>query len=264
MLIDSHAHLNLPAFDGDRERVVARAWENGVDIIINIGIDLESSQRALEIAERYPGMFATVGIHPNDVGEMAAGDIERLEELAGHKKAVAIGEIGLDFYRESSPRERQLDVFWQQLEMAARLGLPVVIHCRDAYREMEGILAEWLQSTPHPLTGSGEIGVMHCFSGDVESARRYIELGFLVSLAGPVTYPSAHDRVWVAKGVPLERLLVETDSPFLAPQLHRGQRNEPAYVMMIVDRIAQLRGVAAEAIARATADNAVRLFRLTV
>jgi TatD DNase family protein len=264
LLIDSHAHIDLAAFDGDREQVLARARQKGVGVIINVGVDLASSRTSLKIAGDHPGVFTAVGFHPNDVGKMAEGDLGLLAELAKGDKVVAIGEIGLDFYRKWSPHQRQLEVFGQQLDLARELGLPVVIHCREAHQEMLEVLVSWVKSAPRSLNSNGEIGVMHCFSGDMELARRYIELGFLISLAGPVTYHSAHDRVEVAGGVPLDKLLVETDSPFLAPQLHRGQRNEPAYVSLVVDRIAGVRGVAAEAVAQATARNAIRLFRLPV
>lgn len=262
MLIDSHAHIDFSAFDGDRERVLARAREQGASVIINVGVDLESSRKGLEIAREYPGVFAAVGFHPNDAGNMKDGDPGRLEELARQERVVAVGEIGLDFYRKSSPQELQREVLARQLDLAARLGLPVVIHCRGAHREMEGILSAWAKA--RPLAGNGEIGVMHCFSGDIELARRYIELGFLISVAGPVTYPAAHDRREVAANLPLDKLLVETDSPFLAPQAHRGQRNEPAYVALVAERIAAIRGLSVETVAQATADNAIRLFRLPV
>ncbi len=261
MLVDSHAHIDFPAFDKDRDLVIARARDSGVGVIINVGIDLESSRKSLEIAQEHAGVFAAIGFHPNDAGKMKDGDVSLLEELAQQERVVAIGEIGLDFYRKSSPHQLQREVFIRQLDLAARLGLPVVIHCRDAYRETEDVVTGWVKS--HPLAG-GEIGVMHCFSGDIELARRYIGLGFLISLAGPVTYPSAHDRREVAAALPLDKLLIETDSPFLAPQAHRGQRNEPAYVSLVAGRIAGIRGLTVEVVAQATSENTIRLFRLPV
>ena len=193
---------------------------------------------------------------------MAEGDLGALTELARDSRVVAIGEIGLDFYRKSSPRQCQLEVFQQQLDLATRLGLPVVIHCRQAHQEVLSILTHWVKSTPALAGNADKLGVMHCFSGNTELAWRYIELGFLISLAGPVTYPKAFDRVEVARQLPLDKLLVETDSPFLTPQLHRGQRNEPSYVSLVVDRIAQIRQIPAETVAQATTQNAVELFHL--
>ncbi|MFC1892952.1 TatD family hydrolase [Chloroflexota bacterium] len=262
MLIDSHAHIYMPVFDKDRDQVLARAREKGVGAIVNVGVDLESSRTSLKMAQDYPEVFATVGFHPNDTLRIAEGDLELLAELSQRDKVVAIGEIGLDFYRKTSPHRRQREVFREQLGLAAELALPVVIHCRNAHNEVLDILTGWVKSRPSSFAGRGEVGVMHCFSGDVELARRYIELGFLVSLSGPVTYPSASDQVEVARELPLGKLMVETDSPFLAPQLYRGQRNEPSYVSLVVDRIAQLRGVTVEVVAQATMQNAIRFFRL--
>jgi len=256
MLVDSHAHIDMPIFSNDRDQVLARAHRQGVRAIVNAGSDLQSSRSSLQITQHYPDVFIAIGFHPNRAAIMREGDIKLLAELAGNPKVVAIGETGLDFYRKTSPRQRQLEVFQQQLELAAELSLPVIIHCRQAHEEVLNILAQWVKSS------GNKRGVMHCFSGDMKLARRYIELGFMISLAGPVTYPSARDGVEVARELPLDKLLVETDSPFLAPQLHRGRRNEPSYVSLIVDRIAQLRGIPTELIAQATAQNAINLFRL--
>lgn len=262
MLIDSHAHLDLPAFDSDRDQVLTRAHQQGVSTIINVGVDLESSRASLRIVQYYPDVFTAVGFHPNSASEMKEGDLALLSELAGRPKVVAIGEIGLDYYRKSTPHQRQLEVFQQQLDLAAELGLPVVIHCRNAYKELLDILVKWVKSMP-PRTGNNRgLGVIHCFSGDARLAWRYIELGFFISLPGSVTYPSARDKVEVARELPLGKLLVETDSPFLPPQPHRGQRNEPSYLPLIVDKIAQVRQVPPETIAQATAQNAVNLFHL--
>ena len=263
MLIDSHAHIDLPAFNNDRDQVLARAREQGVSAIMNVGIDLESSRASIHITQRYPDIFTAVGFHPNRASAMKQSDLGLLGELAGNPKVVAIGEIGLDFYRKSSPRQRQLEVFQQQLDLAAKLALPVAIHCRDAHRELLSVLAPWAQSISHSTSNSYGLGVIHCFSGDVTLAWRYIELGFLISLPGSITYPRAHEKVEVARELPLDRLLVETDSPFLAPQLHRGRRNEPSYLPLIVDRIAQIRQVPAETVAQVTAQNAINLFHLT-
>ncbi len=258
MMVDSHAHLDMAEFEADRDEVLERAAASGVTAIINMGTDLASSRASLGLALKYPGVCTAVGIHPNDIAGTVDDDMEWVRELAGNDRVVAIGEIGLDFYRKHSPRGRQLGLFRRQLELAAALELPVVIHCREAHQDMLTVLEGWVQLRKH----RGELGVLHRFSGDPALASRYIELGFLVSLAGPVTYPKANDLVAVARSVPLEKLLVETDCPFLAPQQYRGRRNEPAYLPLIVERIAELRGMPVDAVARATAQNAARLFRL--
>lgn len=258
MMVDSHAHLDMAEFEADRDEVLRRAAASGVTAIINMGTDLDSSRASLGLAYKYPGVYTAVGIHPNDLDGTFDEDVEWVRGLAGNDRVVAIGEIGLDFYRKRSPRERQLDSFQRQLELAAALELPVVVHCREAHQELMAVLEGWVQLQKR----HGELGVLHRFSGDIALASRYIELGFLVSLAGPVTYPGANDLAAVARSVPLEKLLVETDCPFLAPQQYRGRRNEPAYLPLIVERIAELRGMPMDAVARATAQNATRLFRL--
>ncbi len=259
MIIDSHAHIDLPVFSEDRDQVLARAREQGVSGIINVGLNVESSQASLKLARDHSDIFAAVGFHPNEAFRMTNGALSSLAELAEDSRVVAIGEIGLDFYRKSSPRQHQLKAFREQLDLAAELGLPVIIHCRQAHKEVLNILANWVKS--FSTSGSGR-GVIHCFSGDIKLAQRYIELGFLVSLTGAVTYPSALDLVKVARELPLDRVLVETDSPFLAPQLYRGRRNEPSYIPLVVNEIAQIRGIPAELVARDTAKNTIHLFRL--
>lgn len=263
MLTDSHAHINLPAFNGDRDQVLARARKQGVSTIINVGIDLESSRESVHIAQSHPDIFTTVGFHPNNAHKMKEGDLSLLGELAGNPRVVAIGETGLDFYRKSSPRHRQLEAFQQHLDLAARLGLPVVIHCRNAHKEVLDIITPWAESNSHAAGYDNGLGVIHCFSGDVILAHHYISLGFLISLPGSLTYPSAHDMLEVAQELALDKLLVETDSPFLAPQRYRGQRNEPSYVSLVVDKIAEVRQVPADTVARATSQNAANLFHLS-
>ena len=259
MIIDSHAHIDLPAFEKDREQVLARARGQGVCSIINVGLNLESSQASLKLTQDYTEIFAAVGFHPNEAFGMIDGDINKLAKLAEDSKVVAIGETGLDFYRKSSPRQRQLEVFQEQLGLAVELGLPVIIHCRQAYKEVLNILTRWAKSVSSSVS---ERGIIHCFSGDLELAQRYFELGFLVSLPGSITYPTAHAQAKVARELPLDKLLVETDSPFLAPQLYRGRRNEPSYLSLIVNKIAQIKEISAEMVAQATTQNAIRLFHL--
>ena len=262
MLIDSHAHLDMPAFNGDRDQVLTRARKQGGSAIINVGVNLESSRASLNIAQRHPNIFTTVGFHPNSAYEMKEGDLNLIGELAENSKVVAIGEIGLDFYRKSSPRQRQLEVLQQQLNLAAELGLPVVIHCRNAHKEVLDIIAPWAKSISRSDGYNYGLGVMHCFSGNMMLAQSYTKMGFLISLPGSITYPSARDKVEVAQKLPLDKLLVETDSPFLAPQIHRGQRNEPSYVSLVVNKIAEVRQIPADTVAQTTAQNAINLFHL--
>jgi TatD DNase family protein len=256
LLVDSHAHIDAHVYDRDRDEVVARAEEAGVNLIINAGSDLEPSRASIELTERYAGVFIALGIHPHNAALVKDGDLEALAQLSREPKVVAIGEIGLDFYRNLSPREIQIKVFRQQLELARRLDLPVIIHSRDAGEEVFAILAEWAgrcQNKP--------LGVLHCFSGDMELAEKYMDLGFLISVAGPVTYSSS-SAAQVAKHVPLDSLLIETDCPYLTPVPHRGRRNEPAYLPLVSERVSRIRGVPPDEVAEKTTQNAVHLFRL--
>jgi TatD DNase family protein len=255
-LVDTHAHLDADEFDVDRDEVIARAHDAGVTTIITVGTGVESSERSIKLAEHYPGIMAAVGVHPHTAGTVIETDIESIARLARHEKVVAIGEIGLDFYRDYSPHDSQLRVFQQQLEMAARLGLPSVIHCREAHEEMLATLRDW--TGQHPERQSP--GIIHCFMGDAETARQYLKMGFYLSLGGYITYPvnrNAHD---VIRFIPADRLMVETDCPFLTPQRYRGQRNEPAYVRYTAEELAEIRGVPLEALAHETTENARRLF----
>jgi len=261
-MIDSHAHIDFPDFNKDREEVLARARQQGVDTIITVGTDLSSSRFSLQIAREHKDVFTTVGFHPHNASRLQEDDLRQMAKLAGEEKVVAIGEIGLDFYRNTSPRQQQLEAFQRQLDLAAELGMPVVIHCRQAHKETLDILSRWVETISPSANNGRLLGVLHCFSGDISLAERYIEMGFLISLPGSVTYPSAQDKVEVAQWVPLDKLLVETDSPFLSPQRYRGRRNEPSYIPLIVDKIAQIKGVPVETVARATAGNTIRVFQL--
>jgi TatD DNase family protein len=262
MLIDSHAHIHLATFDRDREQVFARARQGGVRAIINVGLDVESSRASLALAKNYDDVFSTVGFHPHEASKMKDDDLKTLAELAKDERVVAVGEIGLDFYRDLSARKSQIEAFEKQLDLAIELGLPVVVHCRDAHREVFKMLSAWVKSTLS--VGRLRRGVMHCFSGDIEMAQQYIEIGFSISLAGSVTYPSAGELVQVAREIPLDRLLLETDAPFLAPQAYRSKRNEPAYVALIAEKVAQVRGVPRETVAEAAAKNTISLFKLPI
>ncbi len=262
MLIDSHAHIDLPTFDRDREQVFARARQGGIRAIINVGLDLKSSRASLKLAKKYDDVFSTVGFHPHEADKMKDEDLKALAELAEDERVVAVGEIGLDFYRNLSARKSQIEAFKKQLDLAVELGLPVVVHCRQAHEEVFNILSDWVRSTLS--AGRLRRGVIHCFSGDIEMAQKYIEIGFYISLAGSVTYPSAGDLLQVAREIPLNRLLLETDAPFLVPQAYRGKRNEPAYVALIAEKVAQAREVLREVVAEAAAKNTIELFKLPI
>lgn len=252
MLTDTHAHLDRHEFGADLEAVLQAARDAGVSRIVTIGIDGGTSRAAVALAEKYPFVWATVGVHPHD----AAGDVdwEEIGGLARHPRVVGVGECGLDYYRDLSPRDAQETVFRRQIAMAEEVGKPIVIHCRAAHADVMRILRE---GTPRPGRG-----VMHCFSGDVAQANAYREMGFVISLAGPVTYPNSPKLKEVARALPLEDLVVETDCPWLAPQAKRGKRNEPAYVRYTASEVASLRGMTLEDLARATSENAGRVFRL--
>jgi TatD DNase family protein len=248
-LIDSHAHLDSPKFDGDREAVVERAREAGLVAILNVGGDLASSRAAVALAERYGFIYAAVGVHPHDARTVTPAVLDDLRTLSRHPKVVAIGEIGLDYYRDLSPRPVQRQAFADQLALAAELGLPVIVHSREA---LDDVLAG--------LCGWEDTGVLHSYSGGLERLEEVLELGFSIGISGPVTFPKAERLRAVAEAVPLERLLVETDCPYLTPVPYRGRRNEPAYVRYVAQAVARARGMEAEPLARATADNARCLF----
>lgn len=260
MIVDTHAHLDMEEFAADRDQVIERARRADVGLILAVGTNLESSWAAVTLAEKYPEVYAAVGVHPHDAQEMGKGDLETLAQLCEHPKVVAIGEIGLDFYRSYSAREAQITVFEQQLSLGAERGLLVVVHCRNAHEEVLAMLERWATGPAAKLARPK--GVMHCFSGTVAAAMEFMELGFLISLAGPVTYPNARRLLEVAQGIPLESLVVETDCPFLAPQPQRGHRNEPAFVSATINKIAAVRGTTSAVIANATTENALRLLRL--
>src|SRR5712692_3916174 len=251
-LFDTHAHLHFPEFDADREAMLERARVSGVRRMLTIGTDIETSRASIALAAREADVWATVGFHPHDAAEADAAALAEIERLAGEPRVVAVGEIGLDYFRDLSPREDQHRAFRALIGIARRAGKPVVIHCRDAHEDTLAILAEERVAEVR--------GIMHCFSGDVAIARRCLDLGLLISLAGPVTYPNARALPDVARFVPGDRLVVETDCPFLPPQGHRGKRNEPAYLKLTATRVAELRGEALELLAARLSDNARRLF----
>lgn len=244
-LVDSHCHLDDEKFNEDREAVIDRALAAGVELMLAIGTgdgppDLEC---ALRLAEKYPFIFATVGVHPHDAAKASAETFRRLRELAAHPKVKGIGEIGLDYHYDFSPRDTQQAVFEQQLAIAREVGKPVIIHTREAWAD-----------TFHFL-GAGQAGIMHCFSGGPAEAQRSLDLGFHLSFSGIVTYPKALDVQAAARITPLDRMLVETDAPYLAPVPNRGKRNEPAFVVSTARRLADLKQVSFEDLARITSAN---------
>jgi TatD DNase family protein len=253
-LFDTHAHLHFPDFADDLDAVMARARAAGVGGMLTVGTDVATSRAAIEIAEREPDVWATVGVHPHDAEGADDAALAAIVRLAASPRVVAVGEIGLDFFRDLSPRPAQERALRAQLEIARRVARPVVLHCRDAHEEMLAILAE------HRVGEMG--GVMHCFSGDVPIARRCLDLGLVVSLAGPVTYPKARALPEVARFVPGDRLVVETDCPYLPPQPFRGRRNEPAHVAVTAARVAELRGEPLDTLAARLTATARRLFRV--
>jgi TatD DNase family protein len=255
MYIDSHAHIEMDRFDADRDAVIQRALDAGIEIIVCVGngdVARDSHAAALQLADEYSFIYTTVGVHPHEASLLDQALTERLADLSRHEKVIAWGEIGLDYYYDNSPRETQRDAFRKQLRMARERGLPAVIHTRDAEADTLTILeAEW--------TGSG---IIHCFTGSRSFAEQAIEMGFLISFSGVVTFKNTEDLRQTARVLPPDRLLIETDSPFLAPVPYRGRRNEPQYVIETARCIAEVRGVEVEEIARVTSQNFKRLFKL--
>ncbi len=254
-LIDTHVHLDEEAFRPDRDEVVARAAAAGVANLITIGITAATSRAAVEIARSYPAVYAAVAIQPNYVSQAAPGDWEVIQELATQPKVVAIGETGLDRYWDYAPFDLQVEFFDKHLELAQRLDLPFIVHCREAESDVVAQLRR--------AAGGGQLrGVMHSFAGNAETAQACVELGMFISFAGMLTFKKNDALRAVAAQVPLDRLLVETDAPYLAPTPFRGKRNEPAYVRNTAEVLASLRNVSLDEIAQITTDNAQRLFRL--
>jgi len=252
MLIDTHAHLDDEKFKDDVADVIANAAAHGIDYIINPASNLASSQAAVQLAQTYDSVYAAVGVHPHDATGLDETVMQQLRVLARCPKVVAIGEIGLDYYYDFSPRDVQKVAFRQQIRLAKELGLPIVVHDRDAHGDVLQILRE---------EDAGQAGgVLHCFSGSVEMAMECLKMGFYLSFGGPVTFKNARRLPEVAAAVPLSKILVETDSPYLTPEPYRGRRNEPAYVRHVAAKIAEIKGVDLGVLARITTENARRLF----
>jgi TatD DNase family protein len=257
-IIDTHAHLDMPEFDQDRDEVITRAGENGVNTIITIGINMESNRRAIKLSEQYSSVLAGIGIHPQDSKGVKYEDIQALSLLARHPRVVAIGETGLDFYRNYSPREDQLQALNWQLEVAKQTGLPVVIHCRQAQEAILPVLESW--SNSFDLPEGKPKGVLHCFNVGRETAEKYLKMGFYLSLGAYIGYPSSAELRATITSLPLDRLVIETDCPFLPPQKQRGKRNEPSYTLSTLGVLAEIKQMSPEDIARQTTRNALRLF----
>jgi len=254
ILIDSHCHLDDASFDADRGEVLDRAGRAGVGLVLAIGSgdgppDLEAGIR---VAEAYSGVYATVGVHPHEASRADAAALETLERLCAHPKVLAVGEIGLDYHYDHSPRETQGEVFAAQLAIARRAGKPIVIHTRDAWQDTIGLLSSHWDGP----------GILHCFGGDQAQAAQALELGLLISFTGILTFPNAHALREVAAGLPADRILVETDAPYLAPVPHRGKRNEPAFLVQTLKVLAEARGISVPQAAQITTGNFLRLFHL--
>lgn len=259
---DTHCHLDFESFDEDREDVLTRAWEAGLDWILNPGIDLATNLAAIELSRVFPGKIsAAVGIHPNYGKPWSNQLLENLRWQAQQPEVVAIGEIGLDYYRKHTPHEQQKTMFTAQLVLAMELSLPVIIHNRDATQDLLSILQDWHQKlveSDHPLAQGP--GVLHSYSSDYQSAMTAIKMNFMIGIGGPITFTNASQRKAITRDLPLESLLLETDAPFLAPHPHRGKRNEPAYIPLIAQEIAQLKNISVSEVAENTYANARHLF----
>ena len=255
MLIDTHCHLDWSAFDSDRDEVIRRAVDSGVTRMITIGVDVASSRRAIELAEQYAAVYAAVGVHPNDCAGFDTALLNEIRSLARHPKVVAVGEIGLDYYWHMVDHDTQTRAFQAQLELAAELHKPVIVHSRDAAPDVISILEQHITRHSSLITGT-----LHSYFDDLEIARRAFDIGFFIGVTGPVTFKKAEHEREVVRQVPLEQVLIETDAPFLAPVPYRGQRNEPAYVRYVAEMIGKVRDLPYEQVTRQTTENAGRLF----
>lgn len=255
MLFDTHVHLNAEQFKEDREEVIQRAKDEGVKYMVVVGFDRQTIPLAIEIAESHDNIYAAVGWHPVDAIDMEDTDLDWLEELSSHPKVVALGEMGLDYHWDKSPADVQKEVFRKQIHLAKKVNMPIIIHNREATQDIVDILKE---------EKAEEVGgIMHCYSGSVEIAEECVKMNFMISLGGPVTFKNAKRPKEVAEAIELDHLLVETDCPFLAPHPNRGKRNEPAYVKLVAEQIADLKGVSLEEVSEKTTRNALKFFNIS-
>lgn len=252
MLFDTHVHLNADQYKDDLEEVIGRAQEAGIEYMVVVGFDRGTIQKAMEIAEKYDFIYASVGWHPVDAIDMTTKDLEWIEELSSHPKVVALGEMGLDYYWDKSPKDIQQEVFRQQIRLARKVNLPIIIHNRDATEDIVRILKE------EKVEEVG--GVMHCFTGSLEVAKQCMDMNMYISFGGPVTFKNAKKPKEVAAEIPLDKLLIETDCPYLTPHPYRGKRNEPSYVSYVAEQIAELKQMDYEELAKKTTENAKKLF----
>lgn len=263
MFSDSHAHLDFDSFDADRRDVIQRAKDNGLQFIVNIAIDLPGARNSIGLAKEYPGyIFATAGIHPNYSADMTESQTIEFAELAAQPEIVAIGEIGLDYYQDYATPQQQLNSLEIQLSLAVILDLPIVVHERDSAHELVPILVKWWQNLPENSRIKSNPGVMHAFSADQKYVEALLNCGFCFGIGGPVTYKNASEKRELVSSLPLDRMLLETDCPFMPPQKHRGQRNEPAFIPLIAQKIAELRGISIEETGEQLTSNARRLFQI--
>lgn len=254
MLFDTHAHFDDERFDEDRYETIEKVHESGVEYIVNAASDMDSSETGIALAERYDFIYAAVGVHPHNAEEMDEAKIEKIKKLAQHRKVVAIGEIGLDYYYDTAPRDVQKHWFARQIQLARELALPIIIHDRDAHEDTLKIVT---------LENARDVGgVFHCYAGSVEMAREVLDNNFYISLGGVVTFKNAKKAVEVVKFAPLDRLLIETDSPYLTPEPYRGKRNDSGYVRLVAEKIAEIKGIPFEEVARITLENGKKLFRI--
>jgi TatD DNase family protein len=251
MLADSHAHLEMNDFDRDRDEVIRRAENAGVDLIITVGTTLDDCRKAVSIANKYKNVYAAIGIHPHEVKDIDETTYETLKKLAKMDKVVAFGEIGLDFFRNLSPRDVQIRRFGEQLELASEIGLPIIIHDRDAHQETLEMLGGWKGK---------HRGVVHCFSGNYKMAEKCLEMGFFISIPGAITFGKSEKLQDVIRHIPVTDILVETDAPYLTPHPHRGKRNEPAYVIHTARKVAEIKGLSLEELANVTYQNTRNVF----
>ena len=252
MLFDTHAHMNDPAFDEDREEMILGLKERGTDFVMNVGCCLDSSRDCVQMAETYPFVYASVGSHPDSADEVNEAVLEEYRALAQHPKVKAIGEIGLDYYYETIPREIQQQAFRMQMELARELKMPVIVHERNAHDDGMRIAKEFKDVT----------GVFHCYSGSAEMARQLVNMGWYIGFTGVLTFKNARKAVETAEQIPLERIVLETDCPFMAPEPFRGKRNDPGYLFRMAERLAELRGISVEEVHEITTQNAKNLYRI--
>lgn len=252
MLFDTHAHLNDPAFDEDRDELICRLGEKGIDFVMNVGCCLESSRDCIAMAEKYPFIYASVGSHPDSAGEVCEELMETYLQMSKHPKVKAIGEIGLDYYYEGFDRQIQIRAFEMQLELARQVDLPVIVHERDAHGDGMDVVRKFPEVT----------GVFHCYSGAAEMARQLVNMGWYIGFTGVLTFKNARKAVETAASIPLERIVLETDCPYMSPEPYRGRRNDPGRLIHMAEKLAEIRGLPVEEIIEITTENAKRLYRI--